>query len=113
MAKKTIKVVNQSIQENAMVVINGNTVNLDYNYIQGQTPETVNFSVFTGEQGTSEFTGVQTSGGSLSKNGSFSTYNLGERQVGAGALFDEVYNYCNQILKGTITKETPTNETTK
>lgn len=106
MAKKTIQLVSQSIQESATAVVNGNTVQLDYNYIQGQPPEAVNFSIFKGVEGTAEFTGVQTSGGSLQKNGSFSTYNLGERQAGAGAIFDEIYLICDAILKGTATKET-------
>lgn len=108
--KKTIKIERQSITENATTTVNGNTVKLDYNYTTEQVPDTVNFSVFKGVEGTAEFTGVQTSGGSLQKNGSFSTYNLGERQAGAGAIFDEIYLICNAILKGTVVKETQTTD---
>lgn len=110
MAKKTIQLVSQSIAENAKATVNGNTVKLDYNYTTGQVPDAVNFSAFRGIEGAPEFTGKQTFGGSLQKNGAFSTYNLGQREVGDGLLFDEVYAICDAILKGTVVKETQTTE---
>lgn len=102
---KTITVNSQQIAEKATAIVNGNTVKLDYHYTQGKNAKAVNFSVLKGLENASDFTGQQTAGGSLQEDGSFSTYNIGQRLSGTGALLDEVYLICEQILKGTITKE--------
>lgn len=104
MAKKTIKVTNKRTSETAETLVTGNTLILEYEYSDSQAPQQVQFQLLRGKQGDENFTGVQAVGGSLSADGTFSSYTLSTRQRGDGVLLDEIYDICDAILKGTVVK---------
>lgn len=103
----TVKVTVKKVEkkETATAVVNGNTVNFDYNYTEGATPEQVNYQAFRGKETDSTFTGQQVLGGSMQKNGAFTSFNIGAREQGDGVTFDGIYTICEAILNGTIIKE--------
>lgn len=105
---KTVTIISQEIAEKAQAIVNGNTCMVSYNYVQGTNPNEVRFELFRGLQGDEDFTGLQEIGGSMQAGSTFSSYNIGARQAGDGALVDEIYLVCDAILKGTAVKETPT-----
>ncbi len=105
---KKITITRQEIKEVATVEINSNIVAFNYDYIEKELPKKVDFSVFRKIENEST---QQAIGGSLQKDGAFTSFNLSKRQRGDGALLDDVYDICEAIVNGTIEKEVESTKT--
>ncbi len=103
-----IKIQNQQVKETATTTINDNTVVFNYEYSKQKLPKKVDFSVFRKAQNGEPV--QQAIGGSLQKDGAFTSYNLGGRHRGDGALLDDVYEICEAIIDGAVEKEVESNK---
>lgn len=104
MARTTVKLLSQRLQNQISKVIDGNTVILDYSFFQGQKPDSIEIKVFRTEVITPQTPSIQAMGGTYPLNGIFSMYNTngGERQKGDGVLTDKIYELCADVFNDNL-----------
>ncbi len=104
-----IKIEKQEISEVAQAIINGNLAVFNYKYTKDELPQKVSFEVYRNSENKPM---AQALGGTLEANGTATSYNVGRRKRGDGALLDDVYDICDAIIAGTVEIEkevAPTN----
>lgn len=101
MKKNNFKTVSKQINETKKGVVKGNTVILNFGYELDQPPQYVGFSIVRGEENQQNYNGNPAISGSLGSGGNFNTQMHEPRQRGDGALIDEVWEICNELLNPT------------
>ncbi|GIM52020.1 hypothetical protein CAPN004_10500 [Capnocytophaga cynodegmi] len=84
-------------------IVKGNTVILAYDIEKGKI-ESVAFALQRGTSGSIDFTGENAFGGGVHKEDFRIDYNY-KFQMGDGAIYDEIYAICQEIMNPTTETE--------
>lgn len=95
---ENLQIVSTTINVQAKEIINGNTVNYSYNYVEGNTPLAIVFNVCRGTAEDENFTNeVAITGTYFPQNQTFNN-EYKNFQIGDAALLENVFATCQGIV---------------